>query len=150
MSVKLFDSLEEMFADIEKGMEEANSSVRPFQEAIKPGDFYARWEPNAGVMIYGEIIDPLQWYHDQPKPWDHDLEEEYGYDKQMWDSYRMRHMRYTKSYSVMCPDGEPGSVHVAVMHAKLNREQFEFMRRCNWPESIAKARLMLQTFKTMN
>ena len=42
-----------------------------------------------------------------------------------------RGRRYARNYSVLAPDGEPGSVHVCTM-APITAEQFEVAKAAGW------------------
>lgn len=108
MGVESFDDLDEFFERMEKRMEEADARFQSWQAAIKPGDYFVRYNP-LGFNIYGEI-----------------LNEEEPRDK------HLRHYRFCKGYSVACPDGEMGDIHVSQIEALISQETFEAMRKRGW------------------
>ena len=60
-------------------------------------------------MIYSEILD-------NPEPG------ESGSD----------HYRFTCSYSVACPSGELGDIHVSTIERKLSEGEFQEMKKSGW------------------
>lgn len=125
MVIKSFSSLDEMFAAVDRAAEEAGGRVRAWQAAIKPGDFFVKLDR---VVIYGEVLDPGVRREGSCLT-DRQLEE----DANMYRQPHMRNYRATKSYSVMCPEGEFGDQHVSTIAAVITKEQFEKFREVGWP-----------------
>lgn len=48
----------------------------------------------------------------------------------------MANKRLAKCYSVLCEDGESGSVHVSTMHLKLTKEEFERAKARDWQSDM--------------
>ena len=108
MGVESFGDIDEFFERHEKRMEQADARVKPWQAEIKPGDYFVRNSPH-GFNIYGEI-----------------LEEEEPRDK------HLQYYRLCRGYSVACPEGEMGDIHVSQIEALISRETFEAMRKRGW------------------
>ena len=107
MSIHSFDNLDDMFEQMRKHQEAADSGVQPWQATIKPGDYVARSGP--GFLIYSEILA-------DPEP------REAG----------LTNYRFTRSYSVFCPAGELGDIHVSTVEQKLSAEDFQTMKEHGW------------------
>lgn len=107
MSISSFDNLDDMFEQMRKDQEEADSCVQSWQAAIKPGDYVARSGP--GFLIYSEILK------------DPELREP-----------GLEHYRFTRSYSVVCPKGELGDIHVSMIEQNLSEEDFQKIKERGW------------------
>jgi len=83
--------------------EEAKKYVKAWQKDIKEGDHYVM-DMGLGFLLYGEIL----------KPYDSFYETEEG-------SY----YRFAKAYSIMCPKGEAGDVHIASITKLITKEEFD-------------------------
>src|SRR3972149_11024177 len=59
---KSFDSAEEMFAFLEKGVEQAKSRATPEQNTITYGDYWFRYWPEGDLYIFGYIIPSDELY----------------------------------------------------------------------------------------
>jgi len=101
-----FDSFEEMMEAIERAREEADARVQDWQREIKVGDYFEKDTPY-GFNIYGEVL------------------EEYN-------EPRMKNFRFCKCYSIACPEGELGDVHVSTIKRKMTKDEFEEMKRRGW------------------
>lgn len=110
MEYTSFDSLDDMFSEMDRQRRIADAQVQPYQSAAKPGDFY-RQETDYGFSIYGEIIkDP------EPRP------------------ERLQHYRYVEAYSVACPDGERGDVHISQIDEIISPALFQAAKEMGWRE----------------
>ena len=118
MELQLFDSTEEMLDAVRQAREAADAQVQPWQAAIKPGDFFVRVVMfGADVLtIYGEII-----------------ESPFEQDRKIFAQPHMKHYRLSKCYSVACPEGEIGDVHVSSIRSLIVKEIFELARCSHWP-----------------
>jgi hypothetical protein len=141
--IKTFGSFEEMLEDLHKNREAADARVGPEALQYKPGGYYLRYIETMRVFVYGEIYDPVEE--------DRKLgasEEELDYLRKVYEQEHMKHYRATKSYSVMCEEGEHGDVHVSTMLMPLTEEEFERARGLGWPNegpSILKKVLRMST-----
>ena len=108
MDVESFDSWEEMMQSLRRRREAADARALPWQAGITPGDYFRR-ESGYGFATYGEVLPD-----EQRRPAD------------------LRHFRFCRCYSVACPDGELGDVHVSVVARRLSAEQFQEARQRGW------------------
>ena len=112
MEVEFFDSFEDMQKRLQQQMKAADARVQPWQAKIKPGDYILR-ETEYGFPIYGHVLE--QYGPDQP---------------------HLRHYRFCKCYSVACPEGEVGDVHVSTIEQILSEAEFEEAKKQGWnPEA---------------
>jgi hypothetical protein len=110
MEYQAFDSLDDMFSEMERQRGIADGQVQPYQAAAKPGDFY-RQNTELGFPIYGKILrDP------EPRP------------------ERLKHYRFVQAYSVACPEGEMGDVHVSQIDEIISPAVFQVAREMGWSE----------------
>ena len=56
MTVKTYETFEEMMADIEANREAADAEVGPEHTQFKVGGFYARFMLHLGLIIYGQFF----------------------------------------------------------------------------------------------
>ena len=108
MTIEPFDSLDEIFERMQRNQKAADTSVRDWQAAIKPGDYIVR-QSELGFPIYSEILE---------EPGDRPT--------------HLEHYRFTRSYSVSCPEGELGDIHVSTVRGMLSPEEFEYARARRW------------------
>jgi hypothetical protein len=108
MAVYSFDSLDDMFEHMGQDMREADARVEPWQTRLKPGGYFMR-ESQHGFTIYGKILD-----EDEPRAKGLEL------------------YRFCRAYSVACPRGELGDIHVSTIEQLISRGQFEATRRSGW------------------
>ena len=101
-----FDSFEEMMEAIERAREEADRRVKPWQREIKIGDYFEKDTPY-GFKVYCQVLDEYEEPH-------------------------MRNFRFCRCYSVACPDGELGDVHVSTAKRRITKEEFQEMKRRGW------------------
>ena len=128
MEFKQYDSFEQMLEDLNANREAADARVGPEANQYKPGGYYLRYLASYSVFIYGEIYDPIEE--------DRKLgasEEELEYLRGVYAQPHMQNYRATRSYSVMCEEGEHGDVHVSTMLMPLTKEEFERARELGWP-----------------
>jgi len=105
MEVEFFDSLEAAQQRLLQAMKAADGRVKPWQAAVKPGDFFV--SDGGDVLVFGEVLE--------------------GYAEE-----HLRHYRFCRCFSVACPEGELGDVHVCTILALLSRQLFEEVRRAGW------------------
>ena len=107
MEFSAFGDLDEMFRQMREDQQAADGSVRDWQASVKPGDYVARSGP--GFMIYSQILD-------DPEPRDASL----------------AHYRFTRSYSLACPSGELGDLHVSTIEKIITADDFKAARERGW------------------
>ncbi len=124
--MKQFNSLDEMLGYIRECSQQADMQVKPWQEAVKPGDYFVRFIEE-GLTIYGKILDPVQSEIDAGAD-----EDEVNYQRELRDAPHMKHYRFSKCYSDMCPEGELGDVHVATIAAIITEKVFNEVKERGW------------------
>jgi len=87
----------------QKAQKVANEQVLPWQAAIGVGDCFREDTPY-GFDIYGTVLE--------------EYEEE-----------AMRYYKFCYCFSVACPEGEKGDVHMSVISELISGEEFERRRR---------------------
>lgn len=101
--MEFFESVEEMFEAERKAQEAANARTKDWQKQIKVGDCFRQSTPY-GFDIYGEVLE--------------------GYTREDLQNYR-----FCYCFSVACPEGEKGDVHVSVISEVITREKFEEVKK---------------------
>jgi len=121
MEIQSFDSYEEMFETIHQARKAADARVKPWQAAIKLGDHFVRVDALGGdlLTIYGEVI-----------------ESPYPEDREVFAQPHMKHYRLTRCFSLACPEGEIGDVHVSTINKLMDKETFELARITGWPSLV--------------
>jgi len=107
MEVEFFDSLEAAEARLRQAMEAADARVRPWQAAVKVGGCFIADGGEEDLVVFGEVLEGYQEAH-------------------------LRHYRFCRCFSVACPEGELGDVHVSTILAVVSRAFFEAMRQAGW------------------
>jgi len=105
MEVEFFDSLEAAQQRLLQAMKAADGRVKPWQAAVKPGECFV--SDGGDVLVFGEVLE--------------------GYAEE-----HLRHYRFCRCFSVACPEGELGDVHVCTILARNSRQLFEEVRRAGW------------------
>ena len=80
--------------------------MRPWQARAEPGDRFVSVSPE-GLVIFGQVLE--------------------GYAEE-----RLQHYRFCRCYSVVCPEGELGDVHVSTIGGFITAEQFDEAREKGW------------------
>lgn len=115
MTIKVYDSFEEMFEDMEASQVLADSNVQPWQRGLKAGDCFVRADALPGVDVYCEVLPPY--------------DEE---DAAMYAEAHMQNYRFCKCYSTMCEWGEMGDVHISTATHTITREEFDAAKERKW------------------
>lgn len=89
-----------------KDKEAADSLVQPWQAKIKARDYFMRRVH--GIPIYGQVLKENK----RPK--------------------ELKNYRFTKCFSVICPIGEKGEIHVSTIEKILTKEEFKEARMRGW------------------
>jgi len=108
-----------MMKDLEENMKEADSRVQPWQAEIKPGDLYMQ-DTEYGFQIFGNILKPK------------------GEGSEIYNEPHMKYYRLVNAYSVACPDGEMGDVHVSSVTRKITEWEFELAKDFKWNIKLPK------------
>jgi hypothetical protein len=107
MKVEFFDSLEEAQQRLRQAMEAADARVKMWQAAVKVGDCFIADGGEEGLLVFGEVLEGYQEPH-------------------------LQHYRFCRCYSVACPEGELGDVHISTILNWICRECFERLRQRGW------------------
>ena len=106
MEVEFFSSTEEAIERLEEARKAANGRVKPWQAQVKQGQYFVV-VCDEGLVIYGEVLE--------------DYQEE-----------RLQHYRFCKCYSVACPQGELGDVHVSTITRVITKVEFDEAHQSGW------------------
>jgi hypothetical protein len=125
-SMKVFpiENLAEFLKHFAVARDNADQEVVDWQKEMKDGDHFVRF--SGGLVIYGEIV-PLT----------------YEEDRELYRMPHMKNVRFSECYSYMCPEGEPGGIHVSSMTLPISREQFEAAKDAGWPTHLEKLYFLL-------
>lgn len=89
---------------------------------MKAGDHFVRLVDENGVLaIYGEFV--------TADTADTDGDE----DMDFYSQPHMKNFRFSRCFSILCPEGELGDTHVATIGKKLSPTQFNLAREMGWP-----------------
>lgn len=134
--VKGYGSVEEMMEDMALSRKSADSRVDPRQAAVRAGDCFMRWAPEADLVVYGEVIDPLAYYEGKDLDADDgELRSEMEYEKNLRGEPHMKFFRFCRCYSIVVEDGELGDTHCSVM-MPISRQIFETAKTHGWPSEV--------------
>ncbi|MFO7898939.1 MAG: hypothetical protein R6V58_07750 [Planctomycetota bacterium] len=106
MKVEFFDTHEEAMERLTEAMKAADARVVDWQAAMKPGEFFMA-ESGGDFPVFGEVLEDYR-------------------------EKRLRHYRFCRCFSEVCPEGELGDVHVSTILCKLSRAAFERVREQGW------------------
>ncbi len=105
-----FDSFDEMMDAIRQASIQADHHVQPWQTTIQPGDYFFR-NTEYGFPIFGKILPPPSgFYH----------------------TVAGQHFRYSNCFSVACPLGEHGDIHISEIEFLITEDLFLFMKDEGW------------------
>lgn len=132
MPAQFFNTPEEMFEAISRGVEQAKARATPKQNAITYGDYWVRAYED--ILIFGYIYSEEElWAKERELG---ASEEEIEEEKAMMEGNYQNGFRFGKAYSIICPEGELGDTHVSDM-LPLTKQEFEDARDLYWiPEAI--------------
>ena len=106
MKIEFFDSHEAAMRRLDEAMKAADARVVAWQAVLRPGDCILSIVED-GLVVFGEILEGY------PEP-------------------HLKHYRFCRCYSVACPEGELGDVHVSTVACRISRGFFEQMRQAGW------------------
>lgn len=124
MMIREFDSADELFDAIRRERDEADAKVKPWQSAIKTGDFVMRIVEGfeTPIVIFSKLVEP-----------------EYEEDREHYAQPHMKNFRFGWHYSVACAGGEPGDVHVAAVQSVITEEMFNQARDADWGLAVVQS-----------
>jgi len=131
MTVEGFGSFEEMMRVIGERMDAAILRIKPEQWKLADGKehwFLKLWSPGPqyeAILIAGHIPDLDEHRRDLIERYGDD--EETGYEMRQMRDNLSRGLAFTRSYSVVEPDGEYGDHHISTL-LEITREQFEALQ----------------------
>jgi hypothetical protein len=123
VEITFYDSFEDMMEAEQRAREAADARVRPAQAGMKPGQYFINFRYGLELPIFGEILDITRLGVDQ---------EEQDYIDESYAQPHMKFYRPSKCYSVVCPEGEIGDVHLSEIDAIIDQELFAFYRENGW------------------
>lgn len=111
-----FDSLDDQIEFMRRQEEEANKHIHPKQKAVGYGDCWIRFwlmpGTNTWVAIFGKAIDPGYYANKIEHATDEEDKAEWEYEQEVIADAWTRGYVYGWAYSVIEPEGEPGSTHM--------------------------------------
>jgi hypothetical protein len=125
--VTFYDSFEEMMEAERKAREAADAMVQPWQLEYRAGDILVS-DPGYGFPVFHEILDIEKIVKENFRKYGDDYEDEGIYLLDTYNQPHMRNYRFTRSYSVVVPEGEYGDIHLSIAIGKISREDFEELR----------------------
>jgi hypothetical protein len=102
------DDVEDIFRQMRSDMDAADARVQPWQAEIRAGDYFVK-DSLLGFPIYGQI---LEEHERRPS--------------------HLKHYRLCRAYSMACPQGEMGDIHVSSIEALISQEKFSEAREKGW------------------
>ncbi len=125
------DTIDDFFRQEEENRAHADAHVTEQQRAIKPGGFCVHQK--YGFKIYSEILDAAEFLRGARAIEELDEDERYEYEetRETYASPHMANYRFTRSFSVACPRGELGDIHI-VIATPITAEEFQKAREANW------------------
>lgn len=108
MSLQPADSFDDALSSLRRDMDAADARVQPWQAAIKPGDYFSQ-ATEWGFPIYRQVL-PDEEPREPP----------------------VRNFRLCKAYSIACPGGELGDVHVSVIERLLSEAEYNDAKSRGW------------------
>jgi hypothetical protein len=124
-----FDSWEAAQSFMAEAEERANSELLPEQKTIGYGDYW--FQKAYGDFIFGRIWTQVEHEMSYSDLHISDGPEAAESCKEMDLNAHERGYRFGKAHSVMCPEGELGSTHIANM-TPMSKEIFDAMRALKW------------------
>lgn len=110
MEFQSFDTWDEAMAAINEARQAADGRVKPWQAAIKAGDYFVQGT-EYDFLIFGQVLES---------------------DDEYYQSEEGKHFRFCRCFSVACPDSESGDVHVSVIGLVITEEVFNRFKDKGW------------------
>jgi hypothetical protein len=110
------DSFDELIEHMQQNAPSAHD-IKPWQRALSPGDYAIRvrdladnqYTPRLVVLFYK--VEPCNYVEDE---------------------WLLPENIFVTGYSIMCPEGELGTVHRSLVHAKISVKEFHRAREQEW------------------
>jgi hypothetical protein len=131
MSFQTFGSIEAFFDAEKQAQAEARAAITAEQQNISVGDFCAR--EMEGFTIYSEVLSAAGSLLGGRSLDELDEEErvEYADTKELSEQEPMQCFRFTRSYSLLCPNGELGDIHLSTVR-KISKAEFLKAKEAGW------------------
>ena len=128
MEIKTYNSFDEMMEAERKAREAADARVQPWQLKSKAGEILVS-DPGYGFAIFHEILDNEKLVSEGFKKYGDDFEEE---GISTLDTYcfspKPCNYRFCNNYSVVCPYGELGDMHLSIAVGKITKKDFDELK----------------------
>jgi hypothetical protein len=140
VDVRMFDTIEEMQVFLAENQKAADTQIKDWQRAVRPGDFIMRFADFGGEMlaIYGEILDAIELerpHHDMGSFEDR-MEFEAVQDRYKVDGHWHQSFRFGRFYSPLCDEGEYGDIHLSTITCVITADLFQMARAAGWPQPV--------------
>jgi hypothetical protein len=106
--ITFYGSSEEMMEAERRAQKEAARRTADWQKQIVKNDLFVSISPY-GFPIFGEVLDDYR--NESPE---------------------MQYYRFCDCYSIACPEGEKGDVHICTIDALITRNVFDAVRKKGW------------------
>jgi hypothetical protein len=130
MTTRSFDSLDQVFTDLDQLTDRALEAATPAQRAIDYGDHWMRYVKPLRLWIFGRVA-TLDEQEASVRATGVG-EEEVAISRASAVETHRRGFRFGPTYSERVPDGEIGSTHIVTIGCTLTAEQFETLRGVGW------------------
>jgi hypothetical protein len=108
MEIRFYKSFEEMMEAERSAQKAAAVRTADWQKRISNGHCFASISPY-GFPIFGEVLDDYRS-----------------------ESPEIRYYRLCDCYSIACPEGEKGDVHISTIDALVTKNAFNAARKMGW------------------
>jgi hypothetical protein len=130
MQFETFDSFEEMQEALARNEERADALVLAWQRKITVGDCVMRYDESEDLWIFTEIQDPIAGERECLDLNDPSHREHLAELERIWEVGGFkRNRRWGRHYSVLCPDGELGELHICSVTCIIPRAVFDMATR---------------------
>ena len=106
MKITFYDSLEEMFEAEEKARIAADGRTRDWQKKLDIGDHFIM-DSGYDFPIFGKVL----------RKYEEDI---------------LKNYRFCDCYSVACPEGEKGDIHVSSVLGAITEDMFSYYKAKDW------------------
>lgn len=106
MTVKTFGDLDDLFDEEERARKAADDRIDDWQKELDKGDYFMK-DSGYGFYIFGKVL------------------------KKHRPKY-LQNYRLCECYSVGCPYGERGDVHLSTIYKKISEDEFEKYKGKGW------------------
>jgi len=128
MEIQTFDSWEELHVAVCGDNDAADAAAAADPQTYEVGDYFLRFFPEMRLVVYGEILDPVETNRQAGGD-----DDECEYLRHQYALPHMQFVRYTCCYSSLVEEGELGNTHCSSMNAKISEDEFTRARKTRWP-----------------